>query len=91
MLAIHRCLNQTSSRDQSAYTTMILLLIHFITRTILIFRSTLSLGFSKPWPEVMETMTGQQEISTEPLKRYFSPLFAWLKDYRKTHKYPIGW
>ncbi|XP_033103605.1 angiotensin-converting enzyme-like [Anneissia japonica] len=34
----------------------------------------LALGRSKPWPEAMEAITGQREMSAEPLLRYFESL-----------------
>ena len=51
----------------------------------------LSLGKSKPWPEVLKQYTGSEHISTEPIKEYFQPLFLWLREYRKKHAYAVGW
>lgn len=39
----------------------------------------LSLGASKPWPEVMEIMTGQRKMDAGPLMDYFEPLIKWLE------------
>ena len=53
------------------------------------FRSMLSLGQSKEWPDAMEIMTGQRTFSIEPLKEYFKPLLDWLKEQNKNEY--IGW
>jgi len=34
----------------------------------------LSLGESKPWPEALETLTGQRELDASALADYFAPL-----------------
>lgn len=39
----------------------------------------LSLGSSKPWPDVMEIMTGQRKMDAGPLMDYFRPLTDWLE------------
>ena len=51
----------------------------------------LALGKSKPWPQILKQYTGSDKISNEPIKEYFDPLIKWLQDYRKLHKYPVGW
>jgi peptidyl-dipeptidase A len=52
-------------------------------------RSALSLGASKPWPEVMDMLTGQSEFKVNSIMQYFKPLIKWLKKADK--KYHIGW
>ena len=39
----------------------------------------LAMGQSKPWPDAMETMTGQREMDGSAIIDYFAPLNAWLK------------
>ncbi|XP_041371786.1 uncharacterized protein LOC121385251 [Gigantopelta aegis] len=52
-------------------------------------RHALSLGSSKPWPEVMEIMTGQRQMDAGALLEYFKPLTDWLKDRNALEKH--GW
>ncbi|MCM8556893.1 M2 family metallopeptidase [Sphingomicrobium sediminis] len=40
----------------------------------------LEMGASKPWPDALEAFTGTREMSAEPMKEYFAPLQAWLKE-----------
>lgn len=49
------------------------------------------MGSSKPWPDAMEALTGQREMSALPLLDYFRPLQEWLeKENKRTGEY-IGW
>lgn len=43
----------------------------------------LRLGSSKPWPEAMREITGQQHMDAKPIIDYFQPLIDWLKDQNK--------
>ncbi|XP_017778803.1 PREDICTED: angiotensin-converting enzyme-related protein-like [Nicrophorus vespilloides] len=38
----------------------------------------LKLGSSKNWKYVLQTITGEKELSGEPLLEYFQPLYDWL-------------
>lgn len=40
----------------------------------------MTLGRSKPWPFVYRILTGDSEIRSEPLRRYFQPLYDWLRE-----------
>jgi peptidyl-dipeptidase A len=51
----------------------------------------LSLGESKPWPEALETLTGQRQIDATALADYFAPLKTWLDAQNKKNNYPVGW
>jgi len=51
----------------------------------------LSLGASKPWPEALETVTGQKEMDASALADYFAPLKTWLDEQNKKNNYPVGW
>ncbi|KAI9552326.1 hypothetical protein GHT06_022691 [Daphnia sinensis] len=51
----------------------------------------LSMGSSKPWPDAMETLTGQREMSVLPLLNYFRPLHEWLEKENARNGETIGW
>ena len=51
----------------------------------------LALGQSKPWPDALETLTGQKELDATALADYFAPLKAWLDGQNKKNTYPVGW
>ncbi len=38
----------------------------------------LSFGLSKPWPEAMKTMTGEDKMDATAIIDYFAPLKQWL-------------
>ncbi|CAG7837457.1 unnamed protein product [Allacma fusca] len=40
----------------------------------------MKLGFSKPWPEALEAITGSREMSIEPLLNYFTPLIQFFDE-----------
>jgi peptidyl-dipeptidase A len=52
-------------------------------------KAMLELGQSKPWPEAMHVMTGQDKADAGPMLEYFQPLMAWLKKQNRDEK--IGW
>ena len=43
-----------------------------------IIRDLMQLGFSKPWPEALEAMTGTKEMSADSFIKYFLPLYDFL-------------
>jgi peptidyl-dipeptidase A len=49
----------------------------------------LELGQSKPWPEALKAMTGEDRIDASAMVEYFQPLLTWLKDQNKGEK--TGW
>ncbi len=49
----------------------------------------LKLGQSKPWPEAMKVMTGEDRIDASAMIEYFQPLLTWLKEQNKGEK--TGW
>ena len=51
----------------------------------------LAMGKSKLWPDALEKMTGNREMSVAPIKKYFQPLQDWLVKERCSKKYNIGW
>ncbi|CAN7982506.1 unnamed protein product, partial [Ixodes hexagonus] len=54
-----------------------------------ILRQGLSLGASKPWPEVLEIMAGTSEMSGSSIKTYFAPLEEWLDT--QLREETLGW
>jgi peptidyl-dipeptidase A len=43
-------------------------------------RKTLALGSSRPWPDALETLTGQREMDASAMVDYFAPLKTWLDE-----------
>src|SRR5580700_4272208 len=52
-------------------------------------QAMLELGQSKPWPEAMKAMTGEDRIDASAMVEYFQPLLTWLKEQNKGEK--TGW
>jgi peptidyl-dipeptidase A len=50
---------------------------------------TLAMGQSKPWPDALETLTGQREMDAGAIRDYFAPLQKWLDEQNKGK--PVGW
>jgi len=51
----------------------------------------LSLGLSKPWPEALETLSGETRMDATALADYFAPLKVWLDEQNAKNHYPVGW
>ena len=51
----------------------------------------LAMGASKPWPEALETLTGEKQMDATALADYFAPLKLWLDEQNKANHYPVGW
>lgn len=51
----------------------------------------LAMGRSKPWPDAMETLTGQRKMDAGPLLEYFQPLHDWLIKTNKANGAHVGW
>ncbi len=51
----------------------------------------LAMGQSKPWPEALETLTGEKKMDASALADYFAPLKTWLDEQNKANHYPMGW
>ncbi|XP_009575318.1 PREDICTED: angiotensin-converting enzyme-like [Fulmarus glacialis] len=56
-----------------------------------ILGEALKLGFSKPWPEAMELITGQPNMSADALVSYFEPLMTWLVKENEKNREVLGW
>nr|XP_019588537.1 PREDICTED: angiotensin-converting enzyme isoform X1 [Rhinolophus sinicus] len=53
--------------------------------------AAMQLGFSKPWPEAMELITGQPNMSASAMMNYFKPLLDWLLTENARHGEKLGW
>jgi len=51
----------------------------------------LELGRSKPWPEALKAMTGEEKIDASALLEYFAPLKKWLDDQNAAANIKPGW
>jgi peptidyl-dipeptidase A len=49
----------------------------------------LSMGLSRPWPDALETLTGQRQMDATAIRDYFAPLQKWLDEQNRGK--PIGW
>jgi len=49
----------------------------------------LSMGLSRPWPDALETLTGQRQMDATAIRDYFAPLQKWLDEQNKGK--PLGW
>lgn len=51
----------------------------------------LQLGSSKPWPDVLEIMTGQRKLDASAMLEYFKPLQDWLIKENTKMEVTVGW
>ncbi|XP_006833788.1 PREDICTED: angiotensin-converting enzyme-like [Chrysochloris asiatica] len=56
-----------------------------------LLEDALKLGSSKPWPEVLKTLTGESQMSTKALVTYFQPLMNWLVAENVRQGETLGW
>ena len=49
----------------------------------------LSMGCSRPWPDALESLTGQRQMDATAIRDYFAPLQKWLDEQNKGK--PVGW
>jgi peptidyl-dipeptidase A len=49
----------------------------------------LAMGLSRPWPDALETLTGQRQMDATAILDYFAPLKQWLDEQNKGQ--PVGW
>jgi peptidyl-dipeptidase A len=52
-------------------------------------RQARALGASRPWPDVLEALTGAREMDASAMAEYFAPLQAWLDEQNKGRR--GGW
>uniref|UniRef100_K7FAQ8 Angiotensin-converting enzyme n=1 Tax=Pelodiscus sinensis TaxID=13735 RepID=K7FAQ8_PELSI len=53
--------------------------------------NAMKLGFSKPWPEARQHITGQPNMSADALMTYFKPLTDWLAAENTKTGESLGW
>lgn len=51
----------------------------------------LQLGLSKPWPEALKTLTGDEDIDAGAMMEYFAPLKKWLDEQNAAAGVKPGW
>jgi peptidyl-dipeptidase A len=53
------------------------------------YQEMLALGSSKPWPDILEKLTGTREMDGSAIIEYFQPLMGYLKEQNKSRQ--CGW
>uniref|UniRef100_H2NUD7 Angiotensin-converting enzyme n=1 Tax=Pongo abelii TaxID=9601 RepID=H2NUD7_PONAB len=53
--------------------------------------TAMKLGFSRPWPEAMQLITGQPNMSASAMLSYFKPLLDWLRTENELRGEKLGW
>ena len=51
----------------------------------------LEMGSSKPWPEAMKALTGQEKMDASAFREYFKPLEDWLISENQKLNETVGW
>jgi len=49
------------------------------------------MGSSRPWPEAMQVIAGQNEMDASAIREYFKPLEDWLKIQNEKLGETPGW
>ena len=49
----------------------------------------MAMGMSRPWPEALKALTGQDRLDATAMRDYFAPLQKWLDEQNKGK--PVGW
>jgi len=49
----------------------------------------LEMGLSRPWPEALEALTGEQQLDATAVIDYFAPLLKWLEEQNRGQQ--MGW
>ena len=52
-------------------------------------KKMLAMGESRPWPEALHTLTGEDRMDATAILDYFAPLKNWLDQQNRNHK--VGW
>ena len=55
------------------------------------FKEMLAMGNSKPWSEVLKSLTGEDKLEPQAMLDFFEPLHKWLKMENLARGYPVGW
>ncbi len=51
----------------------------------------LSAGQSRPWPETLKLMTGEDHVDASAMVEYFQPLLTWLREQNANSAVKPGW
>ncbi len=51
----------------------------------------LEMGQSRPWPDALETLSGERQMDATAIADYFTPLKTWLDEQNRLNHYPVGW
>ena len=51
----------------------------------------LEMGLSKPWPEALKTLTGEEDMDAGAMMEYFAPLKKWLDEQNAAAGVKPGW
>ncbi len=57
----------------------------------MIYSAGLKMGSSRPWPEAMQVITGQDKMDASAIREYFKPLEDWLKIQNEKMGETPGW
>jgi peptidyl-dipeptidase A len=52
-------------------------------------KAMMEMGMSRPWPEALKALTGQDSMDATAIRDYFAPLQKWLDEQNKGK--PVGW
>jgi peptidyl-dipeptidase A len=52
-------------------------------------KAMLEMGAAKPWPDALETLTGQRQMDATAIADYFAPLKTWLDEQNRGKS--VGW
>jgi peptidyl-dipeptidase A len=52
-------------------------------------QTALAMGASRPWPDVLEALTGERQMDASAMVEYYAPLKAWLDEQNKGTT--VGW
>lgn len=52
-------------------------------------KKMLAMGQSRPWPEALQVLTGEDRMDATAILDYFAPLKKWLDEQNRNHK--VGW
>ncbi|CAF1067953.1 unnamed protein product [Adineta steineri] len=55
------------------------------------FKEMLAMGSSKPWSQVLQSLTGETKVESKAVLDFFEPLYKWLKAENLARGYPVGW
>jgi peptidyl-dipeptidase A len=55
------------------------------------FKDMLGMGSSKPWAEILESLTGETKLEPQAMLDFFKPLHTWLKKENIKRNYTVGW